>query len=55
MNLNTKELAVMAGTLANGGTNPVTKKRVMSPATVAHVLPIMATAGLYDDSGIWFY
>lgn len=55
INVNTKDLAIMAATLANGGTNPVTKKRVVSPATVEHVLPVMATAGLYDDSGIWFY
>ena len=50
-----RNLAMMAATLANGGTNPVTKKKVVSPQTVAHVLPVMATAGLYDDSGIWFY
>jgi glutaminase len=35
--------------------NPVTKKRVVSPQTVMYTLPVMATAGLYDDSGIWFY
>src|SRR5688572_13040057 len=55
INVNTKDLAQMAATFANGGTNPVTKKKVVSPQTVAHVLPVMATAGLYDDSGIWFY
>jgi glutaminase len=55
ININTKDLAIMAATLANGGTNPLTKKKVVSPETVAHVLPEMATAGLYDDSGIWFY
>jgi glutaminase len=55
INVNTKDLAMMAATLANGGTNPVTKKKVVSPQTVAHTLPVMATAGLYDDSGIWFY
>ncbi|KAA9332629.1 glutaminase A [Adhaeribacter soli] len=55
ININTKDLAMIAATLANGGTNPVTKKKVVSPETVAHVLPVMATCGLYDDSGIWFY
>ncbi|MFD2246462.1 glutaminase A [Pontibacter ruber] len=55
ININTKDLAMIAATLANGGTNPVTKKKVVSPQTVAHVLPVMATCGLYDDSGIWFY
>ena len=33
----------------------MTKKRVVSPETVIYTLPVMATAGLYDDSGIWFY
>ena len=55
ININTRDLGIMAATLANGGTNPVTKKKVVSAETVAHVLPEMATAGLYDDSGIWFY
>jgi glutaminase len=55
LNVNAKDLATMAATLANGGVNPVTKKKVVSPETVMYTLPVMATAGLYDDSGIWFY
>src|SRR4249919_1681203 len=55
LNVNAKNLAVMAATLANGGVNPVTKKKVVSPETVMYTLPVMATAGLYDDSGIWYY
>jgi glutaminase len=55
LNVNAKDLAVMAATLANGGVNPVTKKKVVSPETVMHTLSVMATAGLYDNSGIWLY
>jgi glutaminase len=55
INVNAKDLATMAATLANGGVNPVTKKKIVSPETVMYTLPVMATAGLYDDSGIWFY
>jgi glutaminase len=55
LNVSAKDLATMAATLANGGVNPVTKKKVVSPQTVMYTLPVMATAGLYDDSGIWFY
>jgi glutaminase len=55
INVNVKDLAVMAATLANGGVNPVSKKKVVSPQTVMHVLPVMAICGLYDDSGIWYY
>lgn len=50
-----RDLAVMAATLANMGTNPVTKKRVMKADDVPEVLAVMATAGLYDDSGKWLY
>ncbi len=55
INVNAKDLAIMGATLANGGVNPVTKKKVVSPETVMYALPVMATAGLYDDSGIWYY
>jgi glutaminase len=55
VNVNAKDLAVMAATLANGGTNPVTKKKVVDPKHVAGVLAVMATAGLYDDSGKWLF
>jgi glutaminase len=55
VNVNAKDLATMAGTLANGGKNPVTGKQVMKVANVPEVLAVMATAGLYDDSGKWLY
>lgn len=55
INVNAKDLSVMAATLANGGVNPLTKKEVVSANTVQHVLPVMVTAGLYDDSGQWVY
>jgi glutaminase len=50
-----KDLAMMAATLANGGTNPVTKKRMLDTQHVPQLLSVMATAGLYDDSGIWLF
>jgi glutaminase len=55
INVSAKDLAVMAGTLANGGKNPVTMNQVLKPEHVPNVLAVMATAGLYDDSGIWLY
>jgi glutaminase len=55
LNVNAKDLATMAATLANGGVNPVTKKKVVTPETVTYTLAVMASAGLYDDSGIWYY
>jgi glutaminase len=53
--VNAKDLATMAATLAAGGRNPVTGKPVMDAAKVPGVLAVMATAGLYDDSGKWLY
>ena len=53
--VNAKDLAVMAATLANHGKNPVTGKQVMKAENVPEVLAVMATAGLYDDSGKWLY
>jgi glutaminase len=53
--VNVRDLANMAGTLAFGGTNPVTRRQVMKSEDVPEVLAVMATAGLYDDSGKWLY
>lgn len=55
VSVNAKDLAMMASTLANAGKNPVTKKQVMQSDNVPEVLAVMATAGLYDDSGKWLY
>lgn len=55
VSVNTKDLATMAATLANSGTNPVTGKQVVSSENVPEILAVMATAGLYDDSGKWLY
>jgi glutaminase len=46
---------MMAATLANAGKNPVTGKQVMKVENVPKTLAVMATAGLYDDSGKWLY
>jgi glutaminase len=53
--VNARDLAVMAATLAFGGTNPVTGRQVIAARHVPGVLAVMATAGLYDDSGKWLY
>jgi glutaminase len=53
--VNAKDLAEMAATLANSGKNPVTGKQVIDAGKVPGVLAVMATAGLYDDSGKWLY
>ena len=53
--VNARDLATMAATLAAGGKNPVTGQAVLDADKVPGVLAVMATAGLYDDSGKWLY
>jgi glutaminase len=55
VNVNAKDLATMAATLANGGMNPITGKQCMKNENVPFVLAVMATAGLYDDTGKWLF
>lgn len=50
-----KDLGVMAATLANGCKNPVTGKQVIDARHTSAILAVMATAGLYDDSGRWLF
>jgi len=49
----TKDLAIMGATLANGGVNPKTGKRLINEQYVPELLAIMLTAGFYDGSGYW--
>jgi glutaminase len=53
--LTCRDLAVMAATLATGGTNPLTGERVIQPTHVDEVLSVMTTCGMYDRAGEWLY
>jgi glutaminase len=53
--VNTRDLGVMGATLANGGVNPLTNKKIMPAEDIPELLAIMATAGFYDESGWWMY
>ena len=53
--LECRDLALMAGTLANGGRNPVTGERAIRADLVENVLSVMTTCGMYDASGEWVY
>jgi glutaminase len=50
-----RDLAVMAATLANGGVNPISGEMVLASEHCEHVLAVMVTAGLYENSGDWLY
>ena len=49
----TRDLAVMAATLANHGVNPLSGERVVAEPVVRQVLSVMSTCGMYDAAGDW--
>ncbi|TCM20617.1 L-glutaminase [Novosphingobium sp. PhB165] len=55
LDVTARDIAVMGATLADGGVNPVTRRRVVDQMTCHYTLAVMATAGLYETSGDWLY
>jgi len=53
--VNCQDMAMMAATLANMGTNPVTGTRVFDFQYIKRTLTVMFTCGLYDYAGGWAY
>ena len=47
------DLAAMAATLANGGTQPVTGEKVLSAEAARIAQAVMVSSGMYDASGQW--
>lgn len=47
------DLARMGATLARGGVNPMTGRRVTDAAVVRRTLSVMLTCGMYDAAGDW--
>jgi glutaminase len=50
-----RDIAIMAVTLANRGTNPVTGEQVMTPYAISRTLSVMTSSGMYDFAGEWIY
>ncbi|HBE91755.1 MAG TPA: glutaminase A [Gammaproteobacteria bacterium] len=50
-----RDLAIMGATLANAGTNPLTKERAIRGEYVENVLSVMGSCGMYDYAGEWIY
>ena len=55
LRVSARDLAVMGATLANGGVNPVTGEQAIDTPYCKRVLAVLATAGLYEQSGQWLY
>jgi glutaminase len=53
LNVTSTDLARMAATLARGGVNPQTGRRVTHPNVVKRTLSVMVTCGMYDAAGDW--
>ena len=52
--LTTKQLAIIGATLANNGTNPLTRQNIIEANYVHYMLSEMAVNGLYETSGQWW-
>ena len=48
-----RDLSLMAATLADSGVNPVTNERVLDAALTERVLSVMTTCGMYNAAGDW--
>lgn len=55
LGVTTRQLAVMAATIANCGTNPVTWEEVFHPNLTPPIAALMATAGFYERTGDWLF
>ena len=51
LELNAREMATAAATLANNGVCPITQERVLEESTVRNCLTMMQMCGMYDGSG----
>jgi len=50
---NTEQMSILAGTLANGGINPLSGERIFDAFHVRNCLSLMLSSGMYDYSGEW--
>lgn len=55
ISIDSRDLGIMAATLANGGVNPLTKERAISMDYLENIMSIMTTCGMYDYAGEWMY
>lgn len=55
VNVTARDLAIMAATLANDGTNPITGETLYEAQYVRDLLTVMNSCGMYDYAGEWAY
>ena len=49
-----KDVAIMAATLANHGANPITHKKLLNEKKIDYIIEHMASHGLYNESPTWW-
>jgi glutaminase len=49
-----KDIAIMAATLANGGINPITHSKISNDENTHYIIEHMANHGLYNESSTWW-
>ena len=55
LGITAKQLSVAAGTIANAGNNPVTKKQVFEAELSPKITSLISTVGFYEHTGDWMY
>ncbi|KAK1763672.1 beta-lactamase/transpeptidase-like protein [Phialemonium atrogriseum] len=53
INVNVRDLAMMAATLGNAGVHPISGEEIIPHHSVRQVLSVMTTCGMYDAAGDW--
>ena len=49
------QLSICGATIANNGTNPVTRKQIFDTALSPKITSLIATVGFYEHTGDWLY
>ena len=49
------QLSICGATIANNGTNPVTRKQIFDTALSPKISSLIATVGFYEHTGDWLY
>jgi glutaminase len=53
LRVSAEHLSIMASCLANGGKHPITGNQLIKEKNVKHILSLMLSCGLYQESGEW--
>lgn len=55
LGITARQLAICGATIANGGVNPVTEKRVFPTDYTSKIVAMIVAVGFYENTGQWMY